>query len=529
MAVGTPYKRAALDESWDAIVIGSGIGGLTAAVLLGREAAKRVLVLERHYTAGGFTHTFHRPGYEWDVGLHYVGQVGDTRSPIRRAFDSVTGGAVQWEPMAAVYDRVIVGGRCFDLVAGEEAFRESLRQSFPAETAAIDRYLAAVRACNRWSTLYSAEKAIPAPLASLAGGLMRAPHLRWARRTTREVLGSITGNPELMGVLTGQWGDYGLPPAQSSFAAHATIVDHYMNGGFYPVGGAGSIAAAMIPLIEQAGGSVVTSADVAGILVEGGRAAGVSMSDGRQFRAPLVMSGVGAANTLHRLLPPGLPALDPLRSDLRTLTPSTAHLSLYIGLSQPDAALGLEKTNLWVFPTFDHDANVERFAHSFDAPLPVVYISFPSAKDPDFQRRCPGHSTVEAITLAPWQPFAAWEQSRWKRRGEDYDSLKKALADRILAEVKRQVPAIAPHIAYTELSTPVSTRHFMNYEQGEIYGIAATPRRYDTRRLGARTPVPGLYLTGQDVTILGIAGAMFGGIASASAALGKNLAGEVSR
>ena len=77
MAIGSPYKQVKPAERWDAIVIGSGIGGLTAAVLLAVHGGKRVLVLERHYEAGGFTHTFHRPGYEWDVGLHYIGQVQD--------------------------------------------------------------------------------------------------------------------------------------------------------------------------------------------------------------------------------------------------------------------------------------------------------------------------------------------------------------------------------------------------------------------------------------------------------------------
>ena len=90
MASGISYKQAKLAEQWDAIVIGSGIGGLTAAVLLGADAGKRVLVLERHYEVGGFTHTFHRPGYEWDVGLHYIGQMQDTSSAVRRAFDHVT-------------------------------------------------------------------------------------------------------------------------------------------------------------------------------------------------------------------------------------------------------------------------------------------------------------------------------------------------------------------------------------------------------------------------------------------------------
>jgi len=529
MAVGISYKTASISENWDAIVIGSGMGGLTAAVLLAREGKRRVLVLERHYEAGGFTHTFRRPGYQWDVGLHYIGQMQDSHSPVRRAFDYVSGGTVQWQPMPPVYDRILIDGRRFEFTAGEEAFRESLQKSFPSEKAAIDRYLSAVHSSNRWSVLYSAEKAIPAPLASVFGGVMRAPHLRWARQTTREVLAGITSNPELTGVLTAQWGDYGLPPSQSSFSAHATIVEHYLDGASYPIGGAAAIASTMVPLIENAGGSVVTSAEVAGIIVEQNRAAGVRMRDGREFRAPLVMSGVGAANTFERLLPPDVHELDRLRASLQTLPASTAHISLYIGLSQTDAALNLTGTNLWVHPSFDHDANVARFARDINAPLPGIYISFPSAKDPDFQRRCPGHSTIEAVALLPWKPFADWALTKWKRRGEEYESFKEDLKARLLAEVERQVPAAMPHIAHAELSTPLTTRHFMNYSQGEIYGFAAAPARYLARDLGARTPVRGLYLTGQDAVMLGIAGAMFGGIVSASAALGKNLAGAATK
>ncbi len=130
MASGIPYKQAKLAEAWDAIVIGSGIGGLTAAVLLGVHAGKRVLVLERHYEAGGFTHTFHRPGYEWDVGLHYIGQMQD-ECDARRAFDHITAGRVQWQSLPDIYDRFIIEGRTFEYAAGLERFREGLRQSFP--------------------------------------------------------------------------------------------------------------------------------------------------------------------------------------------------------------------------------------------------------------------------------------------------------------------------------------------------------------------------------------------------------------
>ena len=529
MATGTPYKQAKLAEQWDAIVIGSGVGGLTAAVLLAVHGGKRVLVLERHYEAGGFTHTFHRPGYEWDVGLHYIGQVQDEGSRERRAFDHITAGQLQWQAMPEIYDRIIIEGQTFDLVAGADRFREGLKQWFPRESRAIDRYIAAVQACNRASGLYYAEKAIPAPLAVLVGGLMRLPYLRWAKRTTREVLESFTSNRELIGVLTAQWGDYGLPPAKSSFAVHATIAEHYFGGGSYPVGGASTIAAAMVPQIEHNGGSVVISAEVQGILLEGTNAAGVRMSDGREFRAPMVFSNAGAANTFERLLPPGLPALDLLRVQLQTLQPSSAHLSLYVGLSQSASALGLKGTNLWIYSTFDHDASVERFARDIDSPFPVVYISFPSAKDPDFQRRHPGKGTIEAITLVPYEAFAKWEETRWKRRGDEYDELKQRLSARLRTELERQVPSVVGNIACTELSTPVSTRHFMNYRHGEIYGVAPTPARFGIRGLGARTPIRGLYLTGQDVSSLGVVGALYGGVISASVALGKNLLSAISK
>jgi all-trans-retinol 13,14-reductase len=545
MGAGTPYKQTKLDESWDAIVVGSGMGGLTAAVLLAAQGGKRVLVLERHYEAGGFTHTFRRPGFEWDVGLHYIGQVGDRAQQVRRAFDFVTGGpvsgVVRWQAMPEVYDRAIFGGpnldgKRFDFRAGLENFRADLKGWFPGEARAIDGYLKAVRDCNRASGFYYAEKAVPGPVAALAGGLMRRPLLRWARRTTREILESLTRNRELMGVLTAQWGDYGLPPGQSSFAAHATIAEHYFEGGSYPVGGASVLAEAMAKQLEQHGGLLVTSAEVAEIQVERGRATGVRMAaeggNSRVLRAPLVVSDAGAANTFGRLLKVSSPDIDGLRAKLRTVGASTAHLSLYVGLDRSDAELGLEGTNLWVYPSFDqdgfdHDRNVARFAADFDAPFPVVYLSFPSAKDPDFARRHPGKATIDAITMVPYAAFACWAETRWKKRGEDYDALKERLAARLRAEVERQAPAVAGHIVHAELSTPLTTRHFMNYAEGEIYGVAATPARYALRELGARTPVRGLYLTGTDAVSLGVAGALFGGVVCASAVLGKNLMSKV--
>ena len=523
------YKQVTLGDNWDVIVIGSGIGGLTAAVLLSVHGGKRVLVLERHYAMGGFTHTFRRPGYEWDVGLHYIGQVQDDTSSVRRAFDHVTEGKVRWNAMPEVYDRIIVNGQTFDLTRGLEQYREGMKRYFPGEVRAIDKYIAAVQSSNRAARLYYAEKAVPQLVSRIAGGLMRAPFLRWAKRTTAEVLSDLTSNQGLIGVLTGQWGDYGLPPAQSSFGIHATIAGHYFDGGSYPVGGASSIAAAIVPAIERNGGRVITSAEVAKILIDGEKAIGVKMADDREFLAPIIISDAGAANTFFRLLPGEMACLSSLRDGLRSIPISVAHLGLYVGIKATDAALGLNGTNLWIYPSLDHDANVARFANDIDSPFASLYISFPSSKDPDFANRCPGRSTVEVLTFVPFEAFASWRDTKWKRRGAAYDSLKQNLAARLQTALERHVPAVAGKIDYAELSTPVTTRHFMNYEQGEIYGIGSTPARYSMRGLGARTPIRNLYLTGQDVTSLGVVGALFGGAVSASAVLGKNLMSKLAK
>ena len=193
------------------------------------------------------------------------------------------------------------------------------------------------------------------------------------------------------------------------------------------------------------------------------------------------------------------------------------------GLSRTAAELDLPKSNFWIYPGYDHDANVEAFVQDPGAPLPVVYVSFPSAKDPDFERRYPGRATIELITLAPYERFAAWAGKTVRRRGGDYEGLKADLAERMLAELDRRLPRVRAAIDHQEVSTPLSTRHFANYDRGEIYGLAHSPERFAARWLRPRTPIRGLWLTGQDVATCGIAGALAAGYLTASAMLGRNL------
>jgi all-trans-retinol 13,14-reductase len=206
-----------------------------------------------------------------------------------------------------------------------------------------------------------------------------------------------------------------------------------------------------------------------------------------------------------------------------------SYLSLYVGLKHRDGAPDFGCTNFWIYNDADHDASVARFAADSAGPFPALFISFPSAKDPTFHQRYPGRSTIEVIAPASYGWFAQWADTRWKKRGAGYDLLKQGLAERLRNELECHAPAVRGYIDFTELSTPLSTRHFANYRQGEMYGLSAVPARFRLRALGAYTPVRNLYMTGADVVTHGVTGALLGGVVTASLVLGRNLMSVVTR
>lgn len=521
------YKQhPEIAAKYDAVLIGTGLGCLATAYFLAKEGQK-VLLLEKHYTPGGYTHTFSRNDYEWDVGVHYVGEMNRPGSMLKRLFDYITEGRLEWADMGEVYDNVIIEDRVYPFRKGTKAFVQDLKERFPdaGDQQAIDRYMEEVFACTRSAATFFSEKALPSLMSRFTGPFMRKEFLKYSRRTTLEVLQGLTKNKELIGVLTGQYGDYGLPPGQSSFAMHATLVRHYFAGGSYPVGGSAAIFDAIAPGIIAAGGQILVSAAVEQIVIEKGKAKGVRMSDGRTIAAERVISGAGVHNTFLQLIPGEELLRLPFRKDLVQLKASFGHLSLYIGFKETSEALQLPKANYWYYPAGnDHDATVAAYLEDpLNRPFPVIYVSFPSAKDPAFEQRYPGRSTVEIISMIPYELFKKWEGTRWKKRGEEYDALKEKLAAKMLEALYHLEPQLRGKVDYYELSTPLTTKNFANYRQGEIYGLDHTPERFDQRFLKPATPIEKLYLTGQDIVSVGVGGALMSGVLTASAILKTNL------
>ncbi len=513
--IGRRYRHNRLNGPYDVLVIGSGIGGLTAAACLSK-MGKKVCVLEQHYTAGGFTHSYDRNGYEWDVGVHYIGDMGSERTSGRRLFDYITDGKLEWAAMDDHFDRVFLGEEHHDLVAGKPAYRDALVEAFPGEEQAIDTYLSYMRTTRSGVRLHTLKKILPGWLAKRVAAYQEKNIPAYVNSTTREVLESLTSNQKLIAVLTTQWGDCGLPPARSSFMIHSLIAQHYMHGGYYPVGGASRMAETIIPVIQGGGGEVFTYASVEKILVGKKGAEGVLMADGNSIYAPVVISNAGVINTFGALLDDSVPQRQAYLERLQQVRPSMASICLYIGLQETAENLGLPKTNFWIYPSEHYEQELAAFDNDPEAEFPLVYISFPSAKDPSFTRRYPGRATIEIVAPGPHPWFEQWADRPWGKRGDDYEALKERLSQRLLEKLYEKLPHLRGKVDYYELSTSLSTDYFCRYGTGEIYGLDHDPQRFEQDWLKPETEIPGLYLTGQDILSCGVVGAMIAGLLTAT-------------
>lgn len=511
------YKKQKPEGKFDAIVIGSGPGGLASAAILAKEG-KRVLVLERHYGPGGFTHTFKRNDYEWDVGIHYLGNDFNRKSSFLYALlKYITQNPIQWEDMGEVYDRIKIGDKEFHYVRGKEAFKEKMIAYFPNESAAINKYIDLVHEVEKSSKLYYAEKLLPSFLSKIMGGFIRKEFVHFSKKTTLEMLSSLTNDKTLIAVLSGQFGDYGLSPSQSSFAMHTILFKHYLYGACYPVGGASVIAEEIEKVIAKHGGAVYTNAEVKEVVLEGKEAIGVRMLNGEIIYAQNIISNTGFTNTYTKLFSESDVSKHKLQNQIPSCGASIAHMSLYIGLKQTAAELNLPKANYWLYNSTDFDAVMKTYAKDpMNADIPVVYISYPSAKDPNFSKKYPGRATMEIVTLASYDLFSTWENKKWKKRGEEYENLKELFAQKLLKKLYEVHPELKDKIDYYELSTPITTKHFSNYLSGEIYGLSHTPERFNARNLKPETPFKNFYMTGQDIVSCGFAGALIGGVLTAS-------------
>ncbi len=506
-----PAKQSG--NEFDVIVIGSGMGGMTTAAALSRLNHK-VLLLEQAQTIGGLTHAFTRDGFSWDVGLHYCGLFGHDQFA-GRILDWLSGGTVEFHSVGTVYDTLHFPDD-FEISVGRpaEAYKMELKEHFPDNAAEIDTYFEALLSAEEAGRIVGTERAMPGPLRSAHRWWNDKKIQRWCSRTTSEIIEEIISNPKLAAVLLAQWGTYGGKPTEASFAIHATVIRHYLEGAAYPVGGAASIAKGLVPVIEAAGGSTRAAMPVSEIIVEDGKAVGVRTQSGEAFYAPIIVSAIGAGETVKHLLPKEIQKQE-WASEIATFKPSLCHFQLFLGFEGDITRLGATRSNHWFYESWD--INEGKWSAAEGAPIPMMFVSFPTLKDPAHD---PGPSlkhTGEVLVWADWSSVAEFAAGGAKEHAEAWAAFKQDIESRMMKFFEQKFPALAPLVVYCELGTPLGTVAFTGHEKGGFYGIETTPHRMLSDALSARTPVPGLYLSGQDVVTPGIAGALTGGMFGAAA------------
>lgn len=273
---------------------------------------------------------------------------------------------------------------------------------------------------------------------------------------------------------------------------------------------------------------------------QGGEACGVLVKKGsEQYKilAPVVISNAGIYNTFQSLLPKEISNGSYYTELLKNIEPGMTAISVFVGMDASNEELGLKAQNTWAFPTNDSMACFDSFINSdpesvLDMQSPLLFISFPSAKDPQWKvnPERQNKSTCAIVTITKWDWFKAWKDNPVKRRGDDYDSFKKTLGDTMIEQACGLFPQIRDHIDYIEIGTPVTNCHYLASPHGEIYGLDHGSSRFDPWRIAqlrSKTDVPGLFITGQDALLCGFTGALFGGVLCAGAVLGRNVMGDL--
>lgn len=497
----------------DAIVIGSGSGGLTAGLAMAR-AGKRVVVFEQHSLPGGYSQSFRQKGFQFSPGIHYIGglEPGGTLRTIYEGL-GVANDLVFLELDPDGYDRVVIGDERFDIPKGFDRFAARLKERFPSERAGIERYFRIIGAMGDELGCIGKSRgwlqAISHMPMTLAHGLLPLAHF----------LDTCTKDPLLRGILSIQAGDHGLAPSRAPTVLHAGLQSYYSNGGCYPRGGGHSIPDAFVRQIRAHGGEVVLDSRVERILVESRHAIGVRLADGTEVRAPIVVANSDPGMTWGKLVDPEHLSAR-LRRRIRHLRFSVATLSLYFAVDMDLRAAGLDSGNVWYSRTTDID-EAYRFAErpvlTGEEEIPGMFLNVTTLKDPSLRKD--GLHTVEAIALASCDAFSRWSDSQPGERPLEYVRLKEELASRMFETAERIVPGVRERVVFHSLSTPLSNIHFTGATRGAIYGVEHTLRNLGPLSFPVRTEIDGLFQCGASTLAPGIQGVTTSGLAAAAAAL----------
>lgn len=477
-----------------AIIIGSGLGGLSTAVVLAKNGYD-VTVLEQQAQAGGCLQCFTRQGAMFETGMHYVGSAapGQTLDRLLRYLevrDSIE--LQQLDPTG--YDVIGLSGEQFRFATGREAFIDTLAARFPSERDGLNRYYDLIESVANASSLHSLRHAERTDMVDSESQL----------RAVDNVVASVIRDPLLEKVLVGNLPLYAGVRGQTPFATHAFIMDFYNQSAYRFVGGSGTVAEALIRTLQRYGGEVITRCHVEEIICDDSHATGVRSSDGRVFPADVVISDAHPAITASLLHTPLIRRS--FRERIAAIPQTTGGFSVYLKFRKD--TMPYMNHNY-----FGYDYGTPWDCERYDAtswPKGFLYMHFCNTPGQRYA------DTGVVLSYMNYADVAPWADTTVGHRGADYEAFKQQHADRLLDALERHIPGTRRCIERVYTSTPLTYRDYTGTIEGGMYGIAKDIHAGAAYRVSHRLRVPNVLQTGQNINSHGMLGVLVGTIVTCS-------------
>lgn len=508
------------EQHFDTLIIGSGVGGLSAAICLSR-AGQKVLVLEQHDVPGGWCHSFYLNGHRFTPGVHYVGllEKGQSTALLYEAL-GIANEVSFFRMNPSGYEHAYIGDERFDFPGNFDDLVASLIEKFPKEEKNIVKYLNLVKNVSAELQLLPNVEGfwqhLTIPFRTKNMG-------KYALFSLKRVIDWHIKDPLLKKILNIQFGDHGLAPAKASFPLHCAVMDHYFNGGFYPCGGGAAIVKAMTNALKKNNGTLKTQQRVRKIIIEGERrktAVGVELESGEKLFANRIISNADPNTTYQKLI--GEENLSKkLRKKLAKTTYSCTSLMLFLTVDMDLKAAGMDSGNIWIMPNEDMDVVYERMMMpdvTNDAAFEGMFISCTTLKDPSsFDGK---HHSIEAITYLDYKIFEQFKNER-ETRSKKYLQFKELLTEKMIKTLEKVLPDVREHIVHKELGTPITNEYYINTTKGSVYGTEKKLTQIGPFAYKAKSEIKNLYLCGASIVSHGVAGAGYSGLQTAGEILKK--------
>jgi prolycopene isomerase len=453
-------------DRFDVIIIGSGLGGLSAAAFLAA-SGRSPLVLERSSHPGGVAAAFTRGPYTIDPAIHTL-NLGE-RLLFSRSLNYLgVKDLVEFTPVGTIFEVSFPDARV-RVEHGPEGFVESITAGLGSD--ARDGLAEFAALCK---TMHREVHQLPPALSlkELEAAVARFPTLfKYRGATLQEVLDECVGDPRARSVIGACWPWFGLPPESLSFFTAATPYTTYIdNGPFQALGSNQSLVDAIIAAIERRDGEIVCDAEVEKILVEDGKVAGVRLADQSELRSELVISAADARRTVKELAgPEHFP-----KSYLKRLDRMKTSLSAVVVFAATDLDVShLPQTCI----ACEHWTHAEGYQGVLDGRAGGHWLTIPTLHDPSLAP--PGEHLLIITCLAR------------------FDADRDAVADQVLQLYEeRYLPGLREHLKFLEVASPRTIARYQGNDDGPIYGWENSPANAGSRRLHHDTAVEGLYLCG---------------------------------